>query len=195
MMKKMLIILAMILLLSCDSNNDTFKSIPVTGEIDIHHEIYEEMKSELFEMPDEFDIEGEYEEKIIIVPLDVKKIMKSKVDFLYEEITNGNEISRIIIEYTDEGDPILKYVRYDGDSIFIVTDTTRDEFGKPAYYQKSYKAMKYETDGYRHRYFAVNDTTYTYDEIRKSWEDNEYVTGIDYYPILMFMRHDMNMYK
>lgn len=194
-MKKIFIIIAMMFLISCNNNNDTFEAIPVTGEIDLYVDVYDEMKMELYEMPDEFDIDEEYDEKIIIVPLDIKKFVKSQIDFLYEEISKGNEISRIIVEYTDEGDPILKYVKYDGNRIFIVTDTTRDEFGKPTYDQKSFKTIKYETDGYRHRYFAVDDKDYTYEEIKQSWDENDNQTGIDFYPILMFMRHDIDKDK
>lgn len=194
-MKKLIIPFILILLVSCTSNEDSFKMIPINGDVDSNSEIYEKMRRELYDLPDQFDVNGSYDEKFIIIPLNVQDVDKEKIDFLYQEIEQGNEIERIIVVYTDEGDPILRYIKFSGETIFIVSDSTRDAYGKPAYYQKSYKEFQYETDGYRHIYFAVNDTEYTYDEIRNSWEESDYQTGIDYFPVLIFMRHDMDKYK
>ncbi|MCA0985674.1 DUF4362 domain-containing protein [Guptibacillus algicola] len=49
---------------------------------------------------------------------------------LFLENVNGGKTDRIrIVSYTDEGDPIIKDVSYDGSSIYAETDTTRDKFG------------------------------------------------------------------
>lgn len=46
-----------------------------------------------------------------------------------DNVKQGKEDNIRIVSYTDEGDPIIKDVNYDGSSIYAETDTTRDKFG------------------------------------------------------------------
>ena len=48
-----------------------------------------------------------------------------------EHVHNAEEDAIRIVVYTTEGAPILKDVRFDGDSIEYTVDTTRDGYGIP----------------------------------------------------------------
>ncbi|OAT80096.1 hypothetical protein A6P54_15375 [Bacillus sp. MKU004] len=47
----------------------------------------------------------------------------------YENVRNGKEESIRIVFYTEEGDPILHDIRFDGKVFKSVMDTRRDKFG------------------------------------------------------------------
>lgn len=58
--------------------------------------------------------------------------------FLKKEI---NDIT--IVEYTEEGDMIIRYIYYINDHYHVITDTTRDKYGYRGYYEDEYETLEY----------------------------------------------------
>ncbi|MCA1055888.1 DUF4362 domain-containing protein [Rossellomorea aquimaris] len=48
----------------------------------------------------------------------------------YEHVSNGKKDRVRVVFYTDEGDPILHDIRFDGKEFKSVMDTRRDKFGQ-----------------------------------------------------------------
>ncbi len=67
-------------------------------------------------------------------------------------IQDGYSASVVVMTVTDEGDPILYYIHYDGTDYMVVRDTHRDHFGTPCYTKDKYRCMSEikneETEGY-----------------------------------------------
>ena len=58
-----------------------------------------------------------------------------------ECIKKGEASSVVVMQNTDEGDPILYYIHYDGIDFQVVMDTHRDHFGTPDYVWERYPYM------------------------------------------------------
>ncbi|MEH7110628.1 DUF4362 domain-containing protein [Bacillus sp. JJ1764] len=54
----------------------------------------------------------------------------SKFKEFLEDVTNGKNGEVRVVSYTNEGDPILHDLKYNGKNIKSTLDTTRDEFGE-----------------------------------------------------------------
>lgn len=65
----------------------------------------------------------------IVVGLGSEITNLTTFELFLDNVKEGNEDKIRIVSYTDEGDPIIKDVSYDGSSIYAETDTTRDKFG------------------------------------------------------------------
>ena len=56
-------------------------------------------------------------------------------------VKEGKTTSVVVMQNTDEGDPILYYIHYDGIDFQVVMDTHRDHFGTPDYVWERYRYM------------------------------------------------------
>lgn len=56
-------------------------------------------------------------------------------------VKKGEATSVVVMENTDEGDPILYYIHYDGIDFQVVRDTHRDHYGDPLYIWEKYPYM------------------------------------------------------
>lgn len=71
----------------------------------------------------------------------------------------------ILIQFTAEGDPILIYIQYNGEYLYSVIDSSRDQFGSDEYVEQQYRYIKafdqIEENGdiYRQIYFSNQDWT------------------------------------
>ncbi|MBA2875780.1 MULTISPECIES: DUF4362 domain-containing protein [Anoxybacillaceae] len=61
-----------------------------------------------------------------------------------ENVNRGKEDKIRIVAYTVEGDPIIQDLEYDGESITLITDTTRDKFGSGSINTSTCKSIKIE---------------------------------------------------
>ncbi len=58
-----------------------------------------------------------------------------------ESVKRGEASSVVVMQNTDEGDPILYYIHYDSIDFQVVRDTHRDHFGTPLYIWEKYPYM------------------------------------------------------
>ncbi|WP_349288078.1 DUF4362 domain-containing protein [Pseudoalteromonas sp. BZP1] len=65
----------------------------------------------------------------IVVGLGSEITNLNTFEIFLDNVKQGKEDNIRIVSYTDEGDPIIKDVNYDGTSIYAETDFTRDKFG------------------------------------------------------------------
>lgn len=88
------------------------------------------------------------------------------------QIKAGQEACVVVMTITDEGDPILYYVHFDGTDYMVVMDTHRDHFGEPAYVKDKFKHMSEirpeGTNGYQ--VVFANEVFQTEDESNAYWE-------------------------
>jgi beta-lactamase regulating signal transducer with metallopeptidase domain len=66
---------------------------------------------------------------------------QATVDFFYKDFFEGRVAFMRTIEYTVEGDPIIKDYEHDGKIFIVVTDTTRDKFGSPEIFTETYRYL------------------------------------------------------
>lgn len=87
-------------------------------------------------------------------------------------VKKGEAASVVVMQNTDEGDPILYYIHYDGIDFLVVEDTHRDHFGTPLYIWEKYPYLSEirpeGTIGYR-VVFAKEKFT-TVEEADAYWE-------------------------
>ncbi|QPA32213.1 DUF4362 domain-containing protein [Thermaerobacillus caldiproteolyticus] len=61
-----------------------------------------------------------------------------------ENVHQGKDDKIRIVAYTHEGDPIIQDLKYDGESITVKTDATRDKFGNESINTSTCKSIKIE---------------------------------------------------
>ncbi|WP_312371667.1 DUF4362 domain-containing protein [Lachnoclostridium sp.] len=138
----------------------------VSGELlIINGELYRFGEPTLKDLPDDY---GTYDKKndairdgVYINVHGVEIYNQQVVDDFYKSVHAGSAAFMRTIDYTDEGDPIITDYQYDGSLFTVTTDTTRDRFGLPDIYTKTYNFLipydHYEPAGIPIPYFLSND--------------------------------------
>ncbi len=138
----------------------------VSGELlIINGELYRIGEPTLKDLPDDY---GTYDKKndairdgVYINVHGVEIYNQQVVDDFYKSVHAGSAAFMRTIDYTDEGDPIIADYQYDGSLFTVTTDTTRDRFGLPDIYTKTYNFLipydRYEPAGIPIPYFLSND--------------------------------------
>ncbi len=89
-----------------------------------------------------------------------------------DSVANGEAASVVVAQNTDEGDPILYYIHYDGIDFQVVRDTHRDHYGEPAYVWDRYPYMSEirpeGTSGYQ--VVFADEKFQTVEEVDAYWE-------------------------
>ena len=105
-----------------------------------------------------------------------------KNSYLWEEflakVRDGEEACVVVMRTTDEGDPLLSYVHYDGTDFWQVYDTHRDHFGTPEYLTTKHRYI-YEHRAAGYDYYEVeftNEPIKSEEESKAYWDKicNEY---------------------
>lgn len=65
-------------------------------------------------------------------------------EYFYECVGSNTPAEVVIVQFTTEGDPILDYIQYNGESFYRVQDISRDEFGgsQEPYQEYHYSYLK-----------------------------------------------------
>ncbi len=89
-----------------------------------------------------------------------------------KQVKAGQEAFAVVMATTDEGDPILYYVHFDGTDYMVVTDTHRDHFGTPAYVKDKFKHMsEIRPEGTSiYQVVFANESLQTAEEANEYWE-------------------------
>ncbi|MBP3352440.1 MAG: DUF4362 domain-containing protein [Lachnospiraceae bacterium] len=87
-------------------------------------------------------------------------------------VQKGEETFVAVVQNTDEGDPILYYIHYDGVDFQVVMDTHRDHFGSPAYVWERYRYMsEIQPEGTSSYWIVFADEKFaTMEESNAYWE-------------------------
>lgn len=103
-----------------------------------------------------------------------------------EKTRAGRPASVDMVYFTDEGDPILLYLHYDGNDYMLVADTTRDHFGTPTVSSVKYSKLveiTEESENGRTMYHAIlaNKEYESIEELQAVWKwlTTEYPSGFD----------------
>lgn len=87
------------------------------------------------------------------------------------QIEEGKEACVVVMTVTDEGDPILYYIHFDGTDYMVVMDTHRDHFGTPAYVKDKFMYMsEIRTEGTGYMVVFANEAFQTLGESNAYWE-------------------------
>ncbi len=104
------------------------------------------------------------------------------------QVKGGKEACVVVATPTDEGDPILKYVHFDGADYWVVYDSHRDHFGTPGYEISKFRFMsEFRTAGYDdYEVVLANESlnsseerTAYWDRIYAEYYEDEYKEPID----------------
>lgn len=104
------------------------------------------------------------------------------------QVKGGKEACVVVATPTDEGDPILKYVHFDGADYWVVHDSHRDHFGTPAYLIDKFRYMsEFRTAGYDDYEVVLaneplnssEERTAYWDRIYAEYYEDEYKEPID----------------
>lgn len=97
----------------------------------------------------------------------------------YQKVQNKESAELIMAQFTIEGDPILYYLTYDGEKIYVVEDVSRDAY-KGDYddyleYTYSYiKEFEDSTEEAKGKYIMLlNDDSLTLEDIRAIWDSGD----------------------
>lgn len=86
-----------------------------------------------------------------------------------QKVNKGKPAWVDVVRFTDEGDPILYYVYYDGEEFLFVEDTTRDRFGTPLITKEKYTML-----------FEFNEVSETGNEIYRATLSNIELESIEH---------------
>ncbi|MFS1512708.1 DUF4362 domain-containing protein [Chengkuizengella sp. SCS-71B] len=81
-----------------------------------------------------------------------------------ENLGQGIKDEIKIVRYTEEGDPILRDIEFDGENIITTIDTTRDRFGKGQVSTFICKTIKVEEieELNQYKHYLLNDCNQEY---------------------------------
>ena len=134
--------------------------------------INDEIKYELSLIPKEYSEKTATEDGCFVIAHDGLKSEISIMDTFVSDSKNKKSSSIIIVYYTDEGDPILIKVVYNGHKYYGIVDNTRDEFSSQrntGYRKFKYKYLKGFEVNDRISYYLTNDNNLTNEDILQSW--------------------------
>lgn len=109
--------------------------------------------------------------KIIVV--DNEEIVGNKKiwnDF-YNNSKNKNEGSVLIVQYTEQDDPILTYLSYKDNKFFMIEDESRDQYRdskEEDYFEYSFKYLKLFEENDKTYVYLLDDNKITLDELNYS---------------------------
>lgn len=109
--------------------------------------------------------------KIIVV--DNEEIVGNKKiwnDF-YNNSKNKNEGSVLIVQYTEQDDPILTYLSYKDNKFFMIEDESRDHYRdskEEDYFEYSFKYLKLFEENDKTYVYLLDDNKITLDELNYS---------------------------
>ena len=108
-----------------------------------------------------------------IVVIENEKFVKNENlwnDF-YENIKNKKEDSILILQYTQQKDPILTYLSYKDDKFFMVEDDSRDQYRESKerdYYEYTFKYLKMFEENNKVYVYLLDDDEITLDKLNYS---------------------------
>ncbi len=109
--------------------------------------------------------------KIIVV--DNEEIVGNKKiwnDF-YNNSKNKKEGSVLIVQYTEQEDPILTYLSYKDNKFFMIEDESRDQYRdskEEDYFEYSFKYLKLFEENHKTYVYLLDDNKITLDELNYS---------------------------
>lgn len=101
-------------------------------------------------------------------------------DSFYQKVQDKQPSELMIAQFTMEGDPILNYLTYDGEKIYVVEDKSRDAFkgDNEDYFEYTYSYIKEFEDSNedtKGQYIMLlNDDSLTLEDIRDIWDSEDY---------------------
>lgn len=125
--------------------------------------------------PDTFEELNKNNDIFIVVHGNVEK-GKELWESFYQKVQDKQPSELIIAQFTTEGDPILYYLTYDGEKIYVVEDVSRDAFkgDNKDYFEYSYayiKEFKDTKEDTKGQYIILlNDDSLTLEDIRAIWD-------------------------
>ena len=108
-----------------------------------------------------------------IVVIENEKFVKNENlwnDF-YENIKNKKEDSILILQYTQQNDPILTYLSYKDDKFFMIEDDSRDQYRESKesdYYEYTFKYLKMFEENNKVYVYLLDDDEITLDKLNYS---------------------------
>lgn len=146
-------------------------NLPYQG-VQTTEEIYEEMKSYLATFPD--DADGLAEQGCCVAARNGIQGEES-LDAFWNAYQAGEAAELVIAQYTTEGDPVFDYLKYNGEAIRWVHDSTRDGFAggekylcEEGLYLLTYDRISENGDIVRD-FVLTDDADLTYEEYRDVW--------------------------
>lgn len=89
----------------------------------------------------------------------------------YNDIENKKEGSILIVQYTEQGDPILTYLSYKDSKFFMIEDDSRDQYRESKeedYFEYSFKYLKLFEENNKTYVYLLDDNKITLDELNYS---------------------------
>ena len=89
----------------------------------------------------------------------------------YNDIENKKEGSMLIVQYTEQGDPILTYLSYKDSKFFMIEDDSRDQYRDSKdedYFEYSFKYLKLFKENNKTYVYLLDDNKITLDELNYS---------------------------
>jgi hypothetical protein len=146
-------------------------------------EMFQEMRTSLSKIPAVYPMQDAISDKRLVnASVQPYFFNPSALKSFMDRIAKGMPAELVVVAYTDEGDPVLKIIRYDNKTFYAVLDTTRDKFGAKDI--KEFKFTKWTVfkENGRNTYHLFNkDITYEaymksmYSSNSADWIDNLFV--------------------
>ncbi len=170
-MRKLLIILLLVLMGAC-----TAKPLTDTDR-------YVKMRATLAKIPSFYPFQDATSDHYLVNLATPPYIMnKPTLVSFTEKIAKGLSAELLVVTYTDEGDPILTIVQYDGKAFLAIRDTTRDKFGPKTIEEFKFKKWIMFKENNRTSYHLFH-TDVTYAQYQKSMYSSNSADWIDHLTI------------
>ena len=92
-------------------------------------------------------------------------------DDFYNNSKNNREGSILIVQYTEQDDPILTYLSYKDKEFFMIEDDSRDQYRDSKnedYFEYSFKYLKLFEENNKTYVYLLDDNKITLDELNYS---------------------------
>lgn len=158
----LLCVLIIVLLVGCSNNK--VKIIENSNDLN-------KIKSEISLIPKEYNADTAVKDGCFVIVHGELKSETNIMDNFVLDSKNRKSSAITIVQYTEEGDPIITKVVYNGHSYYGVEDDTRDAFSSlenRKYWEFEYKYLKVFEENDSKRYYLVNDEKLTSEDIWKS---------------------------
>lgn len=108
-----------------------------------------------------------------IVVVENERIVGNKKiwDDFYNNSKNNKEGSILIVQYTEQDDPILTYLSYKDKEFFMIEDDSRDQYRDSKnedYFEYSFKYLKLFEENNKTYVYLLDDNKITLDELNYS---------------------------
>ncbi len=108
-----------------------------------------------------------------IVVVENERIVGNKKiwDDFYNNSKNNKEGSILIVQYTEQDDPILTYLSYKDKEFFMIEDDSRDQYRDSKnedYFEYSFKYLKLFEENNKTYVYLLDDNEITLDELNYS---------------------------